>query len=278
MVKKYITQAGRLRWVKIKLDNDKESKTRSKKKNPTRKEVAEVNERMSEKKASMWLCNNFHDGDLHMTLTFENDVTPEEAEKAVNNWLSRVRYWAKKLELEFKWFLVTEYRGKRPHHHVVINRECAEIAEEKWTAGYVFKKYLYGNGDYRRLAAYLIKESSKGFRSEDSISGQRYRHSSNLVLPEVREKEVGARAIFSEPEPEKGWYIDRDTVYKGTNPYTGAPYLEYVEKSLEESPKKYRGKKSTYRERLYKLPEIDEEQMSLLRLFGKDENEIKQHS
>lgn len=265
MVRKKIILAGNLKYVTIQVKTDRKEK-RERKKNPTRKSVMEANERLSIKHLGILLGYNYVDGDYHMVLTYKEEPTPEQAKKILRNYIDRLRRLYKKLGLPFKWTVVTEYKNKRLHHHMILNRSDRIAVEKLWKHGIVFFRELYGNRDYRKLAEYLVKETRKTFR-EDGISKHRFRHGKDVAFPEIKDDlNASPKDLFREPKPTKGYYIDRDSVYQGKNPYTGMPYLEYVEIALDNPSYKIwpRGRRRKYIESYYPMPPDEEEQLKFM--------------
>lgn len=97
---------------------------------------------------------NFGIGDLHVTCTYTDDNLPdteEEAERIVGNYLRRIAYRRKKLNLPpLKYILVTEYGcskdGKkitRIHHHIIMNGgQSRDEVEMMWTVERInWRKY-----------------------------------------------------------------------------------------------------------------------------------------
>lgn len=229
---------------------------RKKKSNPTPEKVAEVNRRNSERELTLKLHHNFKCGDIHTVLTYSGEApTPEQAKKELSNFLKRLRRHFKKLGKVLKWIAVTEYKNKRPHHHLIIsNMDTAEL-DELWKAGHARPTHLDDSGDYRKLASYLIKETNKTFRGPDAVSKQRFSCSRTVVAPPKKVEVVRASEMRRDPKTVKGYYIDPESVYRGTNPVTGREYLEYVMISLTPNKPRLRiwphGKKYKYREKYY---------------------------
>lgn len=270
MAIKSTTIAGNLKHTIIRMRPGEHKGKRKKKSKPSTESVRRTNERIAERNLSILLANNFQDGDYHVTLTYRNEPTPEESKKILDNFLKRLRRLYRREETELKWILVTEYHGHRLHHHLVINRLEWEKVKGCWKEGGAFIQELYTNGDYRRLASYFIKETSKTFR-ESEIQKTRFRHSKTVTYPPTKEEEVSAALIAKDPKASPGYIVDPDSVYRGTNLVNGTPYLEYVE--VLDGPKKYdiwpRGKKKKYRERYYKAPPEDK-QMTWEDVYGKE--------
>ena len=140
----------------------------------TREEIQEANMRQAARKLARKINANFKPGDWHVTLTYKDKPTKEEAQEHIANFLDRMRDRYKRRGHPLKYVLVTEYKGKRIHHHVILNnindgkRTTADFVREIWK-GRGNPKFvsLYDSGEYQQLADYLIKETERTFREED---------------------------------------------------------------------------------------------------------------
>jgi len=152
----------------------------------------------------------------------------------------------RKEDIELKYIAVTEYENHRIHHHLVINTVNVKAANDLWSKGWIKMSALDKTGNYCRLASYLIKETQKTFRTEESAHKRRYSTSRNLVKPIVKREFVSGAELFDDPKPMPGYYIDQDSVRRYEHPFTKVEHLEYVEIALD-TPRKYkvwpRGKK-----------------------------------
>jgi len=247
--------SGGLKYTTIRFRPGEQKEKRKKKRKPTSDCVQRNNERLAKRHLAILLGHNFKDGDYHITLTYAKEPDPEESKKILRNFLDRLRRLYKRSGEILKWVVVTEYHGHRLHHHLILNRLDWNKVRNCWKHGSAFIQELYTSGDYRKLAGYLIKETSKTFR-ETNIQKQRFRHSKSVVYPVEKVEEVSAAALAKDPKPSTGWIIDPDSVYHGQNPYSGAPYLEYVE--VRDGPEKYkvwpRGIRKRYKEFYYREP------------------------
>lgn len=145
---------------------------------------------------------NFHAGDLHVTLTYNDQHLPttlEEAEKEKDNYLRRVQYRRKKEGLPaLKYIVVTAYSfakdGVTPiriHHHVIMNGGLdRDTVEALWckrkakgqkqgeSLGFVNADRLQPDGNgIAALCAYLAKNPG---------GKKRWSSSHNLKKPESR--------------------------------------------------------------------------------------------
>lgn len=208
---------------------------RGKKEKPTEEEIEKVNRMNAERTLRLKINANFGEDDLFITLTYRKEERPEpgQAKKNIKKLIDRLRKEFRKAEAELKWICVTEYRNKAIHHHLLINhiegQDVSKWVRTVWKFGRPDFKYLDDSGQYKDLAAYLIKETSKTFREDNGGSKQRYSCSRNLILPKPKTKKVKkAKTWMPDPKPVKGYYIDKDTVYNGVDPFTGKEYQKYT--------------------------------------------------
>ena len=58
-------------------------------------------------------------------------------------------------------------------------------------------------------------------------------------MPIIKREPVNAYLLFEDPQPIKGYYIDKDSIRRYEHPVTGIEYLEYTEIAIDE-PRKYK--------------------------------------
>ncbi|MHC1722750.1 MAG: hypothetical protein AB9836_06045 [Aminipila sp.] len=235
---------------------NRKGETKSPKNNPTSEEVEKINARYSERTLQIKLHHNFKPGDHHLVYTYHGRIpTQAEAKEDLKKMKRELRKECKKRGIPFKWIAVTEYQNKRIHHHMVMNNGVPlEVIRELWGKGTVHERPLSKSGDWRELGTYLIKETSKTFRNPDAPGRLRYSCSRNLTMPEVFKEEIGATELLDDPQPVTGYYIDSDSIYKGINPVTERPYIEYVMLPLNiyKTRKRFNNtKKSKYKSESY---------------------------
>ena len=256
MIRRETIVSGKLIFRRVFGSSEKKrEKTRSHRSNPTSAAVEKINRRNAERSLQVKLHANFGKGDIHAVLTYGGEApSQEDARKELKNFLQRLRRHFRKEGRELKWIAATEYQNHRIHHHVVLPAMDSRLLDRLWTAGHVRPTYLDGSGDYRKLAAYLIKETDKTFREPGASSKQRYSCSRNLTIPPVKTETVSARELMQHPKPIKGYTVDEDSIYQGVNPVTGIPYMEYVMIATDPDPRLHiwpRGTRSKYREKYY---------------------------
>lgn len=256
--------AGKVIDVTIKVPAGNHGQRKEKKK-ITKEAVQRNNDRNAKKKLSRLINANFDEKSFHDTLTYSAAPDQEEAQRVLKNFLRRVKSEMKKAGEEFKWIIVTEYENTRIHHHLVTNAS-EEVIRKHWKQGHVFTSRFYEGPDYSQLAEYLIKETEKTFREEDSVVKERYSRSRNLIVPEVRQEEVSSKQLFEDPVAWTGYQIDEDSVRRYEHPITGLEYLEYKMIAITEKPrlkKYYKGRRKKREESYWKYINSIEEQLSI---------------
>lgn len=209
-------------------------KVRGRKAKPTAEEIAKINQANAERTLRLKINANFGADDLFITLTYRPDERPlpMQAKKNIEKFLRGLRKEFKKVGAELKYINVTEYKKKSIHHHLLINhidgKNVLKMVRELWPYGRPNVKPLDDTGQYKDLAAYLIKETSATFKANDDGHKQRYSCSRNLIMPVPKIAIINASRWLEEPVPVKGYYIDKETVYNGTDPFTGRKYQKYT--------------------------------------------------
>lgn len=201
----------------------------------TKEEIKAANMRQAARKLARKINANFKPGDYHLTLTYKTIPTAEEAKEAIGKFIDRMRDRYHYRGYVFKYILVTEYKNKRIHHHVIINhvndgkKTTLDHVREIWKPkGNVRFVILYDTAEYQGLADYFIKETEKTFRDEDSVTAQRYSCSRNLIDPKPKIKLRDAvKGWKKEPKPRPGYYILPNSLYNGID-RLGYPYQRYV--------------------------------------------------
>lgn len=110
-----------------------------------------LNARTSFQKLERTLAANFDDGDLYVTLTYDDKHLPDSRDKAVRKiraFLSKLRKARAERGEELHYIYVTEGAcpGGRLHHHLVLNSTGTDLEE-------IRRLWIYGdNVELRRLA------------------------------------------------------------------------------------------------------------------------------
>lgn len=198
---------------------NKPSLGRSVRQSLTPEKQKKANAMRSEKQTRRLIVNNFTPGkDLYLTLNSRENMTEEEFERAVNNFIRRLKYYRKKhgmSELKYIGSIECGKRGDRWHFHVVVNEIDFKILSQMWTVGRVWAETLYADGGFKDLANYLRK---------DVTGKKRLKQSRNLLQPKEKVTEIGKRKLREfesgvAPTAPKGFYMtEADFNY---NDYTG---------------------------------------------------------
>lgn len=226
---------------------------RGKKEKPTPEQIKKQNQRNRENRVRRLIKRNFCPNDLWVTLKYQAGVRkpPGEVKKEFRAFLDSLRREYKKRGEPLKYIYRMEI-GERGgiHIHILINRlrgapDTDVIVQTKWTHGRANFTSIYEDGGYKALAEYIVKQPSEKIEEKMSqlppeerkllIS---YNSSRNLIRPEPERKEYKTRTMKKimeqvakdgKPEAKEGFYIDRDSIRCGVNPYTGMSYLHYTE-------------------------------------------------
>lgn len=215
---------------------------RAAKKKATPEQIKKQNKRNKEKRLRRLIKKNFlPDEDYWITLTYRKEDRPDEqqAKEDIRKLFAVLRREYKKTDTDFKFIKKLEI-GKRGavHIHLVLNRirgstaTTDQLLARHWKKGKIYYQLLYERGGFADLAAYLVKPE-RAADTEDTTASGHYSTSRNLIRPEPIKKEYKRRTLRKAmqfgPEPKEGYYIDKESIVIGTNPFTGKSYLHYTE-------------------------------------------------
>lgn len=222
----------------------------------TPEKVLAVNEKKAIDKLRWLMFENFKKGDGHIILTYRKRLEPEEAKKALDSFTRKMRRKSGKLGKEFKYISVTEYQGKRIHHHMIAEKELFDLIAQVWEEnGAARVTYITGYEHMAKLAEYFVKETRKTFREKGSPYRKRWNASSNLKRWKEETRKVSSNSWRKQPKETrkirgKRYYLDQ-TVGDGAGvlnyecTFTGLPCqfyrlypLELKEKQKRKSMKK----------------------------------------
>jgi len=173
-----------------------------------------LNARSSVQKLERVLADNFDNGDLFVTLTYDGKHLPEGREKAVRKaraFLSKLRAARRARGQPLHYIYVTEgcYPGGRLHHHLVLDSTGDDLEELRrlWIYGdNVEVRRLVFDRDYtyEDLAVYLTKEPREWGHPR---AGERtWTPSLGLARPEPETAEVpDLLALTAPPEALAVW-------------------------------------------------------------------------
>ncbi|MBQ4050226.1 MAG: hypothetical protein IJD13_01215 [Oscillospiraceae bacterium] len=173
--------------------------------NPTSEQMERVNERNAAKTLRRLINANFREGDLHLVLTYRGTPPdPETAKDNLRRFLRKMRKLYAAAGQELKYVVTTECKAKRIHHHMVVSKADVNDIRKLWEHGILRLSVLDDSGDYHKLAAYLIKETSRSFR--EMPTKKRWTASRNLIRPKEKVKTVKRNRFRDPPPAEIGGY------------------------------------------------------------------------
>lgn len=215
-----------MRNVKISSGNHREK--RAKRKNTTPEQVQANNDRLSLRRLTAILNTNFCGNHIHAVLTYKNLPTEKEIKKDFDSFARKLRKELSATGEELRYVHVIECEHTRVHHHVVLSTSNADLIQKIWTKGYVKLAFLDSTGEYSKLAAYLLKETQKTFRTGENPYKKRYSTSKNITKPVIKREYVGIEELSEEPVPIRGYYIPKELNRRYEHPVTGLEHLEYT--------------------------------------------------
>lgn len=224
---------------------------RKKKSKPTPEQMKKINQLNREKKIRRIIEMNFFPDDLWTTLKYpEGKRKPVwEIEKDLTNFIDSLRGKYKRRGHVLK-FVVRMEIGERGgiHIHILIPRirggDTDILVQGSWKHGRVNFQSIYEMGGYEKLANYIVKQPKEEaaeqlslFPEEERKKFIKYSCSRNLVRPVPEKKKYRKwtlRKLIKEgPKETKGFWIDKNSIFSGKNPYDGYSYLYYTERRIK---------------------------------------------
>lgn len=213
-------------------------------------QIEKQNQRNRENRVRRLINQNFSTEDYWVTLKYPAGTRKDvkELKKDFTKFARKMRYRYKKEEKDFKYIYRMEV-GKNGglHVHLLCNRiENTDLYIKQCWIGHAWITTLYEEGGYTKLAEYIVKkpdEAIKGqlslFPEEDRADLIHYGTSRNLEKPVPKVKEYSrrtVRGILDKIESgdymqlaTPGYYIDKNSIQTGINPFTGESYIHYIE-------------------------------------------------
>lgn len=155
----------------------------------------------------------------------------QAAEHELENFVLRVQRGCKKSGTLFKYIAVTaDMDGEsgemvRVHHHLLVNREVAELVKAKWSLGGVDHKKLGKQPDYTPIAAYLMQQV------RHIPDAKKYKPSRNLIRPQPKDRVALSDAELRLP---KGCAM----LYRSSYVPGMSQYIRYILRSRKKDRKK----------------------------------------
>lgn len=189
---------------------------------------------------------NFRPGDLWCTLLYPRGtrISIEDVQKDVQKFLRNLRgRWQRRgSPLKYIYRIEIGSRGGT-HVHLLVNRirDADRMVQDCWTPGRVHFEGI--TEEVKDLAEYIVKkpqekvmELLEGLPPEERKAYIRYSCSRNLVEPKPERKKymhwTMRKLLEKGPTPEPGFYIVKDSIVQGVNPFTGMSYLQYEERRI----------------------------------------------
>lgn len=216
----------------------------------TPEQIKKQNQKNKEKRMRRLIEANFHEYDFWITLKYPKGLRKptSEVEKDIKKFIETLRrkYKAQSQELKYIYRLEIGKQGGI-HIHMVVNRIRGSdlLIEKAWKSGRVYFTSL-DDGDYTELASYITKPPDEEIEKrlnelpkEERKKYVKYSCSRNLTRPMPERKEYKRRTLrkmlIEGIKPTPGFYIVKESVVHGVNPFTGMSYLHYRERRCVES-------------------------------------------
>lgn len=224
---------------------------RKKKIKPTPEQMRKQNQMNREKYVRRLIEANYFADDLWVTLKYPAGKRKPlcEITKDLSNLEDSLREKYKRRGHVLK-FIVRLEIGKRGgiHIHILIPRIRGEdtdlLVQKSWKHGRVNFVSISEAGGYEKLANYIVKQPDEEVEKQLSLFPEeerkklvRFSTSRNLIRPKPERKKYKRRTLKKLIEDgiqaSKGFWIDKNSVYQGTNPFTGFSYLHYTERRIK---------------------------------------------
>lgn len=234
MVVERITYAGKTIEVDKYHINYIPKGPRKKKREESPERIKKANLRKRTDRLRQLMNTNFNDKEFwSMTLTYRKGEEPGSIRQVRNDasdFVTRLRKTAALFGTELKFIYVIGAGKHRRHVHITVNSlPDMAIFRGCWTHGHVSMTPLYSDGQYRDLADYYIKNAQETKEQEEELGekpGRMFSCSQNLKQPVVEKRIIPGR-IKDEPRTIPGYYLEKDSVYKGITSM-GFPLIRYT--------------------------------------------------
>lgn len=211
-----------------------------KKKKRTREQQKDLNDRNTRKTFVRYVNENFTEGDLYVTLPYEDYFYPtfEQAKRDIKNYIARIRRWRKRNGLEpLKYIYVISFleegektKKVRMHHHIIMNAMDRNVAEELWKKSNranskklkpneyfltAVATYLAGNNGRRRWEKSRNLKKPKQNKSVSKLSRKKLNELARdkSVHKEIFEKMYKGKYMFLDSEIRWSDYVGSFYIY-----------------------------------------------------------------
>lgn len=223
---------------------------RAEKRKATPEDIKRNNHKQKIKKLLRTMDLNFFPNDIYLTLTLPagKRITLSTFKTYIKKFQDNLRRIYKDAGEPFKWIRRLEV-GKKggTHAHYVINRiylfDLIGMLSACWPFGHINITNIREEGGMAALANYMAKEIPEEveqltfFDIDEKKGYTSYSTSRNLKRPEPERHEYKRRTVRKlvgeGPSPEEGFYIDKNSIEYGVNPYTGYSFMRYRELRLK---------------------------------------------
>jgi len=226
---------------------------RAKRRKATPEQIEKQNQRNRQTNMRRLIKANFEEYDYWCTLKYPRG-TRKSAHELSKDWEEFRKACKKAYEKRgtpFKWICRMEI-GKRGgiHIHLLCNRlehergkpDTDVLIQKLWVHGRIHYRRAYEAGGFQALAEYITKKSKATgqlsmFPECEQKKFLRHSSSRNLIRPKPEIREYKRRTVrdlvLNGPKATNGYYIDKESVCSGVNPYNGLSYCRYTEVRIE---------------------------------------------
>lgn len=210
------------------------------KKKRTREQQKDLNDRNARKKFVRYVNTNFTEGDLFITLPYEDYYYPtfRQAKRDIKNYIAKLRRYRKRHDMEqLKYIYIISFleegestKKVRMHHHIIINAMDRDVAEKLWTKSNranskklkpdkyfltAVATYLAGNNGRRRWEKSRNLKKPKQNRSVSKLSRKKLNELARdkAIHKEVFEKMYKGKYMFLDSEIRWSDYVGSFYIY-----------------------------------------------------------------
>lgn len=231
---------------------------RAPKRKPTSEQMEKQNRWNKKKYIRRLIKLNFDTDDYWITLRYKRGIRKglDEIIKDFDTFRRNLKYRYKKRGKPLKYIYRVEVGSRGGIHiHILLNRldtgETDKLVRECWTQGHPYIELLYDEGGYEQLSEYLIKSPKDDsgckqlslFEELEQKKLMTFNTSRNLIRPVAEKKKYShwtMRKILRDgPKPTDGFYIDKNSIVTGVNPFTGMSYFHYIENRIDSKWDRY---------------------------------------